>query len=184
MSVRGRAEQSLVWHLRLGHVFSAGSIQRHITNGTLPSVRPQTSDCTACLKAKYRKAYIGSLTEATTVEHLRADVKGIVKTRSACDASFFVAIVKVYSRFFRATPIGNKSEVSDQVLAFVRWFERRSGQPIRSFHSDGGKEFLQARNELKSNGFDVKESAPYAPHSNGLTKRHVDTVLNAALAAF
>lgn len=43
--------------------------------------------CAACLKARYHKSYICSLTKATAVGHLHADVKGTIKNRSVCDAS-------------------------------------------------------------------------------------------------
>lgn len=146
-------------------------------------MKPQPSGCTAFLKVKYLKSYIDSLTEATTVAHLHADGKGMIKNRSVCDASYFVVIADEYSRFVRAISIGNKSEVSDLILAFVRWSERQYGQLIRLFHSDGGKGFLQVCKALKANGVDFRESTPYTPQSNRLTERHVRTVLTAFCAA-
>lgn len=183
LSARDKAEQSRVWHLRLGHVLNVRQIRRHITDVSLPLVKPKRSDCEACLRAKYRKAYSGSLTKATTIGHLHADVKGMIKDRSVGGAAYFVIIVDEFSRFVQAVPIGKKSEASREVLQFAKWFERQTGSPVRSFYSDGGKEFLNAREALKDQGVDVDGSTPYTPQSNGLAERHVGIILTAALAA-
>lgn len=114
---------------------------------------------------------------------MHADVKGMIKNRSVCDASYLAIIVGEYSRFVHATPICNKSKVSDQVPAFVRWYERQSGQPIRSFHSDCGVDFFQALKALKANAVEVRELTPYTPQSDGLSEQHVGTALTAARAA-
>lgn len=94
----------------------------------------------------------------------------MIRNRSMCDASYFVVIVDEYSCSVRATPIGKKRKVSDQVLAFMRWFEWQCGQPIRSFNSHGGKKFLETRKALKANGGDVSELTLYTPQSKGLAK--------------
>lgn len=93
----------------------------------------QSSGCTARSKAKYSKSNNGSLTIATTVRHLHADVKGMTKNRSGGDTSYFVVILDENSRFVRATSIGKKSKVSDGILAFVWWIERQSGQAMQSY---------------------------------------------------
>lgn len=146
------AERTRVWHLRLGHVLNVSQIRRHVTDGTLPRVKDSPTGCGICVKAKFRKSYPGSLIKATTVGHLHAYTKGMIKDRSVNGAHYFFVIVDEYSRFVQAIPIGNKSKASAKVLEFVKWVERKSGHPNRSFYTDGGSEFSLARRTLQEKG--------------------------------
>ena len=110
---------SRVWHLRLGHVLTVGQIRRHIADGTLPKTRSSPKGCEVCVKTKFRKSYPGSLTKATTVCHLHADVKGIIKDTSGDGKRYYVVIVDEYSRYVHAVPMVDKSEASTKVLQFV-----------------------------------------------------------------
>lgn len=47
LSTRDNTEKSRVWHLRLGNVINVGQIRRKISDGTLPVVKPEHSDCEA-----------------------------------------------------------------------------------------------------------------------------------------
>lgn len=177
------ADLSKVWHLRLGHVLSVGQLRRHIADGTLPKTRPRTKGCEVCVKTKFRKSYHGSLTKAMTVGHLHADVKGMIKDQSGNGMRYYLVIVDEYSRFVHAIPMVDKSEASKKVLDFVQWFERQTGKPVKSFYSDGGKEFNQARKTLEARGIDMGGSTGYTPQSNGLSERHVGIILTSARAA-
>ena len=178
----GMDRQARVWHLRLGHVLNVGRIRRHISDGTLPKVRPSPTGCGVCVKAKFRKSYPGSLTKAKNVGHLHADVKGMVTDQSGSGARYFVVIVDEYSRFVQAVPMVNKSEASTKVLSFVAWFERQTGQPVKSFYKDGGQEFTMARQTLRERGLDTDGSTAYTPASNGLAERHVGLLLQSTRA--
>lgn len=98
----------------------AGSIQRQIADGTLTGVKSQPSSLAACLMTTYRKSYIGSPTKATTVGFLHPNIKGMVRIRWMCDASYFLVTVDEYSTFVLATPTGKYNEEPDQVLVFGR----------------------------------------------------------------
>ena len=177
------ADLAKVWHLRLGHVLTVGQIRRHIADGSLPKSRPRPMGCEVCVKTKFRKSYPGNLTKAKTVGHLHADVKGMIKDQSDSGARYYLVIVDEYSRYVHAVPMVNKSEASEKVLQFVTWFERQTGRPVKSFYSDGGREFNHARTTLEARGVDMGGSTAYTPQSNGLAERHVGVILTAARAA-
>ena len=177
------ADLAKVWHLRLGHVLTVGQIRRHIADGSLPKSRPRPMGCEVCVKTKFRKSYPGSLTKAKTVGHLHADVKGMIQDQSERGARYYLVIVDEYSRYVHTVPMVNKSEASEKVLQFVTWFERQTGSPVRSFYTDGGREFNHARTTLEARGVELGGSTAYTPQSNGLAERHVGIILTAARAA-
>lgn len=49
-------------------------------------------------------------------------------------ARYFFVIVDEYSRYVQAVPMVHKSKASAKVLAFLKWFERQTGQPAKSFY--------------------------------------------------
>ena len=77
--------------------------------------------------------------------NLHADVKGMISDYSDNGSRYFVVIVDEYSRFWYAVPMDNKSKASENLLAFVRWFELHTGQSVNSFYNDGGTECNHAQ---------------------------------------
>ena len=88
-----------------------------------------------------------------------------------------------YSRYVYASPIVYKSDTSEKVLAFVKWIERQTGKPFKSFYSDGGTELNHARTALEALVIDPGGSTGYTPESNELAQRHFGIALTAARAA-
>ena len=140
-------------------MLTVGQIRRYISYGTLPNKRPSPKGCEVCVKTKFRKSYSGSLTKATTVGHLHTDVKGMIKDRSDSGARYYVVIVDEYPRYVFSSPMVYKSDTSGKVLAFVKWFERQTGKPVKYFYSDGGTEFNHAWKTLEAGGIDLGGSA-------------------------
>ena len=116
--------------LRLGQILNVDLIRRHITDGTLPKVRPSPVGCEVCVRETSLKSYLGSLTKANNVGHLHADVKGMVSDISDSVARYFVTIADAYSRLIQAVKMVTNSEASTKVLEFFKWFDRRIGQAV------------------------------------------------------
>ena len=108
------ADKSRVWHLRLGHVLNVVQIRRHISDSSIHKTRPRTKGCEVCVKTKFRKSYPGSLTEAKTVGHLHADVKGMIKDQFKNGARYYLVIADEFPRYLHAVPMVDKSGVSDK----------------------------------------------------------------------
>ena len=111
-------------------------------------VRPSIVSCGFCVRSKYHKSYPGSLTKASNVGHLHADVKGMEIVFLDSGARYFVVIVNGYSRFVQAFRMATISEASTKFLEFVKWFERLTGHVVKSFYSDGAREIDKARQTL------------------------------------
>lgn len=118
-------------------MFNVYQIHRLVTDGTLPRVKTSPTGCGVCVKEKFRKSYPGILTKSKTVGHLRADTKRMIKDSSVSSTHYFFFILDDCSLFVQALPIIQKSEASEKVLQFVKWFELKSVQPDRSLYTGG-----------------------------------------------
>lgn len=87
----------------------------------------------------------------------------MIKAPSVSQKTYFVVINDEYYRFSQAVPIRKKSEVSEVVLNFERWFERQSGNTVRGLHTDGGKYYNVAKRVLKERGVYVSKTTGYNP---------------------
>lgn len=162
---------SNLWHLRLGHAWNRTELQRHVKGGFFPKITKHPDGCEVCVKAKFRKRHKGSLTNAVKLGHLHADPKGKIKKQSKNGDRYCVTVVDEFSRYMLAKPIQKKSDASAAVQEFVAWFERHSGRPICSLHTDGGTEFFYVQPDLKKEGTDIHCITAYTPQSNGLAER-------------
>ena len=172
----------LVWHLRLVHVLTVGLIRRHITDGTLPKVRPSPKGCEFCVKSKFRKSYPVNLTKVKTVGHLHADVKCMVSDQLGSRARYFVVIVDEYLPFVQAVPIVKKAGASTKVQQFVKSSERQTCQAVKFLYTDGGGEFNKARRTFEEKFVQIDGSSAYTRASNGLEERHVGLMLQSKRA--
>ena len=171
------------WHRRLGHGLSKTAIANQVRAGVLPTkVETAAPDCDPCVKGKFRESFKGSLTKRTTVGHLHADTKGKIPKTSVNGYSHFVTVVDEYSRFVFTHPIKSKGEASGVVLRYVRWFERQSGSPVRSFHTDNGREYTKAISALTNMGVDTSTTTAYTAASNGLAERYHGVLMSDARA--
>lgn len=91
--------------------------------------------------------YDGSLTREDRTGVLHVDTKGKVVTQSIDVRIEFLAIVDNHSRFTFTRPLRSKAGVSDALLQYVLFFERQTGKPaptVHSEHNDGATHFLHA----------------------------------------
>ena len=56
----------------------------------------------------------------------------MIKDRSDSGARYYVVIVDDYSRYVYASRMVYKSDNSEKVLAFVKWFDHQTGKPVKS----------------------------------------------------
>lgn len=162
---------STLWHIRLGHVLNQTELQKYVNAGILPKVTKTSNHCEVCFKSKFRKQYKGSLTNAAKLGHLHADTKGKIKTPSENGDHYFVTVVDEFSRSMFAKPIPQKSDASKAVQEFITWFERQSGRPVCSLHTDGGSEIFNVQTDLKKQGTEIYCTTAYTHQSNGLAER-------------
>ena len=93
------------------------------------------------------------------------------------DRQYFVTIVDEYSIFVHVKPIRNKTQASNSVREFFKWFEKQSNPPVLSLHTNGGTEFFEVQKDLKKESTDITYTTAYTPQSNGLAERCHGVVL-------
>lgn len=175
---RRSSDQVDLWHNRLGHVTSVENVRKLVKEGELPHVECSMPDCRSCAKGKYRNRFSGSLSNARKVGRLHVDTKGKVEEKSEGGHKYFLTIVEEYSRYTAVFPLRTKGEASDQLLQFIKWFEKQSGYVVTAVHTDGGSEFKRALFFLTAEGVDVSISTAYTPNSNGLVERSHGIILS------
>lgn len=176
-----RTDESVkTWHLRLGHALPVKAVRRHVREGLLPHVVCKSTDCKVCLKGKFRRRFDGSLTDTDKFGSLHVDTKGKVDVTSVHGHNYFVTIVEEFSRFVAVRPIRSKSDAAEEVLRFVKYFEKQTGHPVRKIHTDGGTEFRRALDRLDADGVQISVTTAHTPESNGLAERAHQTILSLA----
>ncbi|KAI0561550.1 Ribonuclease H [Gracilaria domingensis] len=108
-----------IWHKRLGHVGSERSVKQLLAEGTLPTPNFGERTCAPCEKAKYKRSYRGSLTNATKPGALHADVVGQIKPATIEGYKYFCTVTDELTRFVFAKPIKAKGDASFVVNQFM-----------------------------------------------------------------
>lgn len=175
-----KEDPAKLWHLRLGHAVAVRAVRSHIKKGLLPQPKCPDNTCEYCTRGKYRRKFDGTLTGITKVGRLHVDTKGKVEAESTDGHKYFLTVVEEYSRYTYVCPIRTKGETSDELLRFVKCFEKQSSHVIREVHADGGGEFKRAKRALEDKGVKFTLSTPYSPQSNGLAERAHGVILSSA----
>lgn len=115
---------------------------------------------------------------ATKLGQFHADTKGKIKATSENGENCFVTAMDEFPRYMFAKPIRNKTTDSKVVQEFVKWFERQSGRPVCSLHTDGGPEFFNVQRNLKREGMDIHCTTAFTPQSNSLAERRNGILLS------
>lgn len=142
--------------------------------------RPQIQKCEPCLKGKFRRLYGGSWTKKNSPGHLHADIVGKIKPQSYHGHRYFMTVVDERTRYTHVTLLKKKSEASDELIQFMKWFERQTGEIFKSLHRDGRSEFFQAQRKFELIGIEVETSTAYTPALNGLVERTQGVLLSLA----
>lgn len=175
-----KEDQAKLWHLRLGHALPVRTVKSQLKLGNLPPPKCSQEDCGECTIGKYRKRFSGTLTGMTKVGKLHVDTKGQVEESSVDGHRYFLTVVEEYSRYIYVCPMVTKGQASDQLLHFIKCFEKQSGHVIREVHADGGGESKRSKKWLEGQGVKCTLSTPYTPQSNGLAERAHGVVLSLA----
>ena len=152
----------------------------YVRNGFLRHVVCTFINCRSCAKEKFKRRFDGSLTKENRIGVLHVDTKGKLEMESVNGQNYFLTIVEEYSRFTAVRPIGTKGDASRELLQIVQFFERQTGQSVRTIHTDGGKEFSRAVDYLRDQGALVHITTPHTPQSNGLAERSHSSILSLA----
>lgn len=193
------AADAELWHNRLGHLNYARLrylLRMNFLDIDLDASFEQPAPCNACIKAKIaRLPFPASENRATRpLEVLHSDLCGPLGPAMGFDtfdgtplddAYYFETIIDEYCRKVWVLPITRKSDAlgkTDDFLTFMKG--RFPDRPIRTFRTDGGKEYDGAKFQalFRKHGIFHDTTTPYSPQQNGVAERMNRTLVESARA--
>lgn len=133
-----------VWHSRLGYLESEKEIKSLIDTGVLNVVKSGKSNCNQCSQGIFRY-FRGSLTKANVPGYIHADVVGRINPMSHEYHKYVLVIIDEHSRYIDVRFLKRKSEASQQLINFMKWFESLTRHLIKALHADRGSECAKGK---------------------------------------
>eukprot|EP00924_Labyrinthula_sp_SR-Ha-C_P008848 snap_masked-scaffold_2-processed-gene-4.22-mRNA-1 protein AED:1.00 eAED:1.00 QI:0/0/0/0/1/1/2/0/771 len=139
--------------------------------------------CDTCNKVNLKKAVIkkknavGFKAEPGTMFVL--DTVAVLATSRAGNVGFLL-VTDVETKYRYIYCYKNKSEVAEEVINYVKKFQRLSGIKLKQMHSDQGTEFVNQRiiEFCAQEGIKFTTSAAYVPQHNGIAERSNQFILS------
>ncbi|KAE9618243.1 putative RNA-directed DNA polymerase [Lupinus albus] len=180
------ADDSWLWHLRLGHLNfkDLGLLSsKNMILGLPTTTTDQKRVCANCLISKQPRKAFSTYTMSKAKEVLNivySDVCGPFDVTTIGGSRYFVSFVDDVSRKLWLYPIKTKDEVFCTFKDFKSLVEKESGKHIKILRTDGGGEFNSKEFDVfcKKEGITHEVTAPYTPQHNGIAERRNRTILN------
>jgi transposase InsO family protein len=136
--------------------------------------------CDACLAGKQRRAPFPQKAKyraKDTLELVHADLCGPIWQANPSGKRYFMLLVDDASRYMWAVMLSMKDSAEDTIKKFKIAAELKSRHPLRTFHTDHGREFTS--NSLGAffteHGVQRHLTTPYSPQQNGVVERRNQT---------
>src|SRR5437667_6118410 len=160
-------------------------VKRELVSGIPQMEFASQGLCSACQHGKFKKSSFKSKTTSAVKEPLNLlhmDLFGPVNVMSVTKKRYCLVIVDEFSRYTWVYFVHAKSEVTTQVISYVKKVEIELGLNVRMLRTDNGTEF---RNSIvivfcESKGISQEFSAPRTPQQNGVVERKNRTLIEAA----
>ena len=164
---------SQLWHLRYGHLHTAGLRllnQKEMVNG-LPRIEAVGAVCEGCMYGKQSKRSfpVGQSWRATEpLELVHADLCGPMRTESLGGSKYFLLFVDDYSRMSWVYFLKFKSEAFEQFVKFKAIVEKQKGSNLKTLRTDRGGEFTSGEfnQYCEKHGIHKEHTTPYTPEQN------------------
>ena len=187
--------RAAIMHARFGHA-CAEVLIRLIKNDYIPVNSEWERDelikeilelkkylCPACLKGKQHRRAISHrhISEANQIlSCIMGDICGPIWVTKAGGTKrllsrpkYALVLVDYYSRHVTAYILDHKDEAVDSIKEYIEYMERQTNRKVKTFHSDGGGEFINNDLELWFAGRGIRQSATQvdSPFENGVVER-------------
>lgn len=175
---------SQLWHLRYGHLHTAGLRllnEKEMVSG-LPRIEVVGTVCEGCMYGKQSKRSfpVGQSWRATEpLELVHADLCGPMRTESLGGNKYFLLFVDDYSRMSWVYFLKFKSEAFEQFVKFKSLVEKQKGSNLKILRTDRGGEFSSGEfnQYCEKHGIHKELTAPYTPEQNGVAERKNRTIV-------
>ncbi|CAM8943818.1 unnamed protein product [Rhodiola kirilowii] len=179
LCLSSRADESEMWHRRLGHVNFR--LLKRLHNQNLVIGLPKISEvpdqvCSACTQGKQSRGSFHSKNAVSTArafDLVHMDLCGPMRVQSRQGNRYVYVLVDDYSRYTWVIFIRSKDEVFDCLRTWVKLAETKFSLKVKSIRSDHGTEFenRQFTEFCNDQGIDHNFSAPRTPQQNGVVER-------------
>lgn len=168
----------MLWHRRLGHP-NERVLKNMIRDSScvgLPKKLTKTIPCEDCAISKSTKlSTIGPslMNYDKPLSLVVADLMGPFPIKAMGDFEFVLEIRDVFSSYNRTYLLKNKHDTAGIVKSYIPEAERRTGQKLIHWRTDGGGEFVNKilASYFSEKGINVQRSMPYVHEQNGNIER-------------
>lgn len=172
-----------LWHRRMGHLNATYLKQLRQTAVGINFGQDLLYKCEVCVAGKLvQKPFKPNNKRAAGVlELVHSDVCQ-VEEPSIGKAKYFVTFLDDHTRKTFVYFLKHKDEVPDVTVKFIKFAEKQTGQKIKRFRTDNGREYLNNRlkSALEELGVKHETSIAYQPQQNGRAERVNRTLLEKA----
>lgn len=179
-----------LWHQRFGHISKENLqkiIDKQMVNDLNLSGRISMSFCESCVLGKSTKLPFPKCSDyraTRTLQVIHTDVCGPISPESPSGSKYFLTFTDDYSRVTWVIPLKVKSQVFEEMKAFIEYQEKVRRQSVECIRSDNGGEYVNAKLEswLYEKRIRHEKSVPYCPQQNGVSERVNRTLCDRAAA--
>lgn len=176
-----------LWHERLGHP-GINSFKEMAGQGLIPGIKSSNIDkhfCESCQSGKiHRLPFHANLNTRANKpgEVIHSDICGKMPITSLGGANFFLLFKDDCTSYRFVYFVKHKSDTFNTFLQFQKMIERQTGNKIKVFKSDNGREYIneQFTEHFKKTGIIAERTAPYCPEQNGRIERENRSIVECA----
>jgi len=187
-------QQQKLWHARLLHPADS-SLEKLLAVGAVIGLeklkKPDgAGQCAPCIEGKSHREKFGTKqserTKATaSLDRVHADLCGPFRHPSLGGAYYILIMVDEFSRKTFIRCLTHKSEAETAIINWCLANRSKEGTMIKSFHSDGGGEFVghSLAAFFRNHGITATKTTAGTPQHNGKAERKIRFVGEKMVAA-
>uniref|UniRef100_A0A2N9FN54 Integrase catalytic domain-containing protein n=1 Tax=Fagus sylvatica TaxID=28930 RepID=A0A2N9FN54_FAGSY len=182
--VESEDDDTLLWHMRLGHMSERGMRELHKRN-LLTGIKSCKLDfCKYCIVGKQCKVRFKTATHKTKgiLDYVHSDIWGPVRTPSKGGAQYFMSFIDDYSRKAWVYFLKNKSEAFAKFKIWKAEVENQTGRKIKCLRTDNGTEYRDGDflKFCEEHGIKRHFTVRKTPQQNGVAERLNKTITETA----
>jgi hypothetical protein len=182
--VESEDDDTLLWHMRLGHISERGMRELHKRN-LLTGIKSCKLDfCKYCIMGKQCRVRFKTATHKTKgiLDYVHSDIWGPVRTLSKGGAQYFMSFIDDYSRKAWVYFLKNKSEAFAKFKIWKAEVENQTGRKIKCLRTDNGTEYRDGDflKFCEEHGIKRHFTVRKTPQQNGVAERLNRTITETA----
>uniref|UniRef100_A0A2N9GKI3 Integrase catalytic domain-containing protein n=1 Tax=Fagus sylvatica TaxID=28930 RepID=A0A2N9GKI3_FAGSY len=182
--VESEDDDTLLWHMRLGHISERGMRELHKRN-LLTGIKSCKLDfCKYCIMGKQCRVRFKTATHKTKgiLDYVHSDIWGPVRTPSKGGAQYFMSFIDDYSRKTWVYFLKNKSEAFAKFKIWKAEVENQTGRKIKCLRTDNGTEYRDGDFLKFCEEYGIKRhfTVRKTPQQNGVAERLNRTITETA----